>query len=354
MASSTQPPTPRHGSAGGIRRILVIETAYVGDVVFVEPLVRSLKAGYPRASLSLLVAPRGRGVAETLAGVDRVLVFDKHGSDGGIQGLRRMGKRLRGEEFDLVVTPHTSLRSAILALLSGSPVRAGFARWFSSWSFTHRTRLNGALPFELRPSTLAEALEGVEVCRDRPRLEVPPEGRDYRQRLFTGYRVYPGGDKLVGLVPGSVWPTKRWPAARFAELAGELARRGWRIVVLGGPGEEPLAARLREGVGAEVLDTTGNTIKEAMGVISACRVVVGGDSGLVHIARALGTPTVIIFGPTDERRHALDAGTAVVALDLPCRPCGPHGQARCPEDHHRCMEELPGARVLAALTTLDS
>jgi heptosyltransferase II len=176
-----------------------------------------------------------------------------------------------------------------------------------------------------------------------PRLTLPPEARARAAALLPG-------EGWVGLVPGAAWATKRWPPARFGELALALASRGRRVALLGGPMDSESLQAVHRAAGAAV---QADLSAEALAVVAAaterCEAVVGGDSGLMHVASALGTRAVVLFGPTSARRWAPLAGGAAVSLGLACSPCSNHGSARCPLGHHDCLERLPVERVLEAL-----
>src|SRR5207248_6337572 len=152
---------------------------------------------------------------------------------------------------------------------------------------------------------------------------------------------------LAGLCIGSEWETKIWPAQHFADLADRLAERGLLPVLLGGPRDTVLAEAVQARAGARCLDTTGNAVGEALAILSRSTVVVGGDTGLVHAARALGAPTVLLFGPTSAAAHEIGARQRAVSLALECSPCSAHGQRHCPLGHHRCMRDLTADAVLA-------
>ena len=145
----------------------------------------------------------------------------------------------------------------------------------------------------------------------------------------------------MGIVPGAEWATKRWGEGKYAELAGRLAREGRPWWCLGGPGERDLARRIAAGCGVPLLDTTGNSIAEALALLARCDLVVGGDTGLVHCARALGRPALLIFGPTDPARHLFLADERSVRIELDCsRRAMITVPERCPLGHHRCMTDL--------------
>jgi heptosyltransferase-2 len=152
-------------------------------------------------------------------------------------------------------------------------------------------------------------------------------------------------ERLVGVAPGSVWGTKRWPY--YPELAGELARDA-RIVVIGSAADAPLAQAITGAV-PEALDATGRlSLLASAELIGRCGVLVTNDSAPLHLASAMGTPTVAIFGPTvpEFGFGPLAPRASVVGHEsLPCRPCDRHGPQRCPLGHHRCMRELSPSMV---------
>jgi ADP-heptose:LPS heptosyltransferase len=133
----------------------------------------------------------------------------------------------------------------------------------------------------------------------------------------------------------------------MAALARLLEARGLRPVLLGGPREKALAAQI-----PGCIDTTGNPVGEALAIISMSALCIGGDTGLVHAARALGVPTVALFGPTDPGAHDFGPRQSAVSLRLSCSPCTSHGSRRCPLGHHRCMRDLDEQRVLSACETV--
>jgi heptosyltransferase-2 len=194
----------------------------------------------------------------------------------------------------------------------------------------------------------ALALQQGEALPTRwplPELRVPPtEIAAWRQaQSFAGSRR-----TNIALAPGAVGPSKRWPVLAYAELARRLAAAGHRVWVVGGPGERPLAAEIAAAAPDAVFDLCGPDLRNAVLALAAATVAVSNDSGLLHVAAALGTPAVGIFGPTSPFHWApLNpiAATIETKSALPCRPCH---QPVCRVAHHRCMHDIAAEDVLAA------
>lgn len=315
-------------------RFLLVHPAFLGDTVFLGPAVRALKSRWPGSEVGIVVSPRGEAVARGLPGVDEVFVFDKRRADAGLRGILRLGGRLRAFAPDVALVSHPSARSGSVAWLSRAPRRIGYAPLCND-----RVVLDRGRPFVERSLALV-ARAGAPAGDRRLALDPPPGLAGYADEVLRG-----GRRPVVGIVPGAEWATKRWGEDRYAELANRLAGGGATLLLLGGPDEREMARAIVARCGSSAIDTTGNSIPEAIALLSRCDLVVGGDTGLVHCARALGRPTVLLFGPTDPARHVLADRERVVRVDIACAPCHDHGPVRCPLGHHRCMTELSVAEV---------
>jgi len=345
------PPAPTIAAPDGrTPRVAILQTAFVGDVVFASPLVEALKTRNPAAHVALVVRPAQAEVAACIPGVDEVVAFDKRGADRGLLGLWRTARRLRGR-FDILLSLHRSSRSGLLAFFSGIPLRVGFRR--GPW----RLAYHRAEPWdEAQPAHLLQylrLLETIGVVAPTARLRLrPPDDRLRRIEAFRiRHRNLPDGP-WVGLCIGSVWLTKRWPAVYFSSLAGMLRQRGLQPVLLGGPDERGIEAEIRSTGPAEIASDVGGSLSDAAALLSNCSAAVGGDTGLAHMARALDVPTVMLFGPTDPRAHLFDRRTRVLTARVKCRPCSRHGPRRCPERHHDCMRLISPQEVAEALLQL--
>lgn len=328
------------GAAG---RSVIIDPAFIGDNVFDGVLARALKVRDPDAHVGLVVRHPLDAVARYMPHVDAIHVYDKRGRDAGWRGLSRMASELRSARYDRAYVVHPSVRSVWLAHRAGIAERRGFARgWIARWSLTHRTG------YPHHETFTQERLRLLDAARTWPSSLTSLRGV-----LQARASAAPAGVRL-GLVVGSEVATKRWPVERAAELIAKNQRSGWVWVLIGSPRERPLSEALLARLGGAdgVDDRVGEGLDALVPRIAGLDLVVGGDTGPVFIARALGVPTVGLFGPTPEARHQVGPHDRVITASVPCRPCSPHGPRRCPKRHHRCLRGLEGEQVLRVTRAL--
>jgi len=325
--------------------LLVVQTSFLGDVVLTTPLFAALRRRLAPRRLVVLVRPEAVPLVAGHPDVDAVLVDDKRGRDAGLLGLLGTARRLRRERFDLAVSPHRSLRTALLLAAARIPGRVGFAGRAGALLYHQR------VPRDRRRHDVERNLALVAAFGDETEaaaLHVPvaPDAAARAEALLP-----PGTGPLVGVAPGSVWPTKRWTADGFAAVVAGLAADGARCVLLGAPAEAALAEqiRARSGGGATVL--AGRTdLATLVAVIDRLALLVANDSAPMHVACARGVPVVAVFCATTP---ALGYGpwgarATVIEADLDCRPCARHGGRSCPRGTEDCMHLIPPATVLRA------
>jgi heptosyltransferase-2 len=324
---------------------LVIQTAFLGDVVLTTPLLAALAARH--GPVDVVTTPGAAPLLETHPAVRRVIPYDKRGRDRGLAGFVRLARRLAAVRYEVAYLPHRSLRTALLARLARVPRRIGFA---DGWPLLYTE----ALP---RPRDGHESDRLLGLGGGAPSGAFPPRlyPTQEDERIVAGFLERAGvrGGDFVALAPGSIWGSKRWPY--YKELASRLAQRE-PVAIVGGSedaalGEEIAAAVRRSG--GQAVDACGRlTLRQSAALIGRARVLVTNDSAPLHLASALGTPVVALFGPTIPEFGFGPIGEGNVTLavaDLACRPCSDHGPPACPLGHHRCMKELHVATVLAAI-----
>jgi heptosyltransferase-2 len=341
-----------------IKRILVIQTAFIGDVILTMPLLQVLKDFFVDAAIDIVVVPRSAEVCLTHASLNNVVAYDKRGRDRGVRGFIRMAANLRKREYDLALVPHRSLRSALLALCAGIPLRIGFAKGAGRLLFNKRIPYDDSLHEIERNLSLLRAIGIAPPGRELPQIVPGSEAEAEVDGLMTG-TGWRRKQAMVAVAPGTVWNTKRWLKERFAELAGMFAEEGFRVVLVGGPEDEELCEQIRRASGSDMVVSAAGKLSllGSAELIRRCDLVVSNDSAPLHLSVGVGTPVVAIFGATVPEFGFAPYGPhdAVVEVrGLSCRPCSIHGGAECPIGTFDCMKGISAERVYAkAMTVLE-
>jgi len=322
----------------------VIQTAFLGDVVLTTPLLEALARRH--GPVDVVTTPAAAPLVETHPAVRRVIVYDKRRADRGLSGLVRLAGTLRAGGYAIAYLPHRSLRTAALARLAGIPRRIGFHDGWPSLYTGVRRRPAGGHEID-RLLALADERPHHQTA---PSLGVTAGDHAAAERLLREARV---AAPFVAIAPGSIWGTKRWPG--YAALAERLAGRA-AVVAVGGPEDAALGGAIvaaARGAGGSAADACGRLgVREAAALIARAAVLITNDSAPLHLAAAMGTPIVAVFGPTVPDfgfgpRGPRDVVVERVGLD--CRPCSAHGPRTCPLGHHRCMRDIQVEDVLRAI-----
>jgi heptosyltransferase-2 len=330
-----------------VLRILLVRFSSIGDILLTTPLVRALRRRHPDAQLIYVTK---RAMAPLVADnphLSHVIALEPD------ESIARLARRLRALQPTHGLDLHGSLRSAALRLL----VRgrwSGYAKRQLARTLLVATKLDwyrGGVPVAER---YFEAARRLDVRPDGG----PPEfflGAAAQDRVvrWLGERglAGEGGAPIAALAPGAAHATKRWPISHWQALAERLREAGYRLVVLGGPDDRGAASQL-----APLAESAAGefTLQETGACLAHAKVLVSGDTGVMHMATAVATPVVALFGPTVRAFgfFPYHARATVLAQDLPCRPCSTMGTARCPLGHHRCMVDLLPVQVAAAVERL--
>jgi lipopolysaccharide heptosyltransferase II len=322
---------------------LVIQTSFLGDVVLTTPLIAHLARS---GAVDVITTPTALPLLAGNPAIRRLVPFDKRLADAGVGGLLRVAASVTPDHADSVAyLAQGSVRSGFLALRAGYRERIGFSTSAGRWLYTRRLTPAPAWHHAERLLRLARGADAVIAPHElAPSLFPSDDDRSAVDALLVSHGVR---DRLIALAPGSIWATKRWPG--FPGLARSLATHG-RIVVIGGPADRDLAQSIKADA-AGAIDATGQlSLLASAELVRRCALLVTNDSLPQHLASAMGTPTVTIFGPTVPAFGfgPLAPRSDVVGHDtLPCRPCHRHGPAVCPLGHHLCMRELGEPAVLA-------
>jgi len=318
---------------------------WIGDFVRCHTVVRLLRERFPDRPVDMLATRTVAPLTDYMPGVRKGIVFDLPRKRLALSRHRALAGLLRAEHYGNVLIMPRTWKSALAPFLAGIPCRTGFV---GEMRFGVVNDLRGgekALPRMVDRCAALALPKGATLPKNlpQPQLVVPPEALPtWRARM--GLPAH--GPPAAVLAPGAVGPSKRWPG--FGALAARLAEQGFEVWIVGGPDERALAAEIAR-TAPQIRDLTGADLRNAILALAAAAVAISSDSGLLHVAAAIGTPSIGIFGPTSPWHWApLNPLAAVIeaATDVPCRPCH---KPTCRLRHHRCMGDIPMEQVAAAV-----
>jgi ADP-heptose:LPS heptosyltransferase len=288
------------------RRILISQLRRLGDVVLTTALLNDLRRAFPATPVDFLVGDRAAPLLEHHPLIHERLIYDR-------ERPTRTWREVRRRHYDWVIDPQSSPRTAPIALLSGAPVRAGFATRVWGWTYTHRLPRAGR-PTEYVARERQRLLEmlGVPITRPRTSVSVTPEERNAGRALLEMHGII-HGEVVVGLVLSSAEQAREWPPDHFATLANALAAERMRPVALETPGDEAKVLRAMARAPA-IVRVAVPGLREFLGALTACDVLVSGNTGPAHMATAVGVARATICGPEPPAAWAPADDPSVIAL----------------------------------------
>lgn len=323
-------------SEAGATRHLIVGLNWLGDAVMSLPAVAALRTKVPQASITVLVRPNLDALWRMVPGVEVLSV-----SSNGAAGLLRAVMRVRRGGYGTAWVMPKSLRAALIARLGGVPQRVGLAGHARDWLLTRVVKL--PVPDVRHQQYEYLDLVGMTAvpAASGPWLSVPEAARGQVAAALREWN--PNGAPVIGVFPGAArGPSKRWPAERFAEVCRRLSgERPCRVVVLGAAADRHECATVTSATGETARDLSGKTSLDVLAAwLSACRVVVGNDSGGIHLAAALGIPVVAVYGLTDPvKTGPIGQGHRLIVAE------GVHASRKVARDSEAAREALRSIAV---------
>jgi heptosyltransferase-2 len=328
--------------------ILLVPYMWIGDFVRCHSVASLLRARDPNRPVDVLSTTLCAPLAEYMPGVRKAIVDDLPRKRLGLRQQHELAARLRAEGYGQALVMPRTWKSALAPMLAGIPLRTGFLGEFRIGLLNDIRLGERKLPRMIDRCGALALPKGASALTDwpQPELNVPlADALAWRARQG----LPDDGRPVVALAPGAVGPSKRWPSASYAELARALTRDGASVWVLGSPDEAAFASEIVRAAGPAARDLTSSDLRNAILALKLASACVSNDSGLEHVAAAIGTPTIGIFGPTSPWHWApLNPLAAVIetATELACRPCH---KPVCALGHHRCMRDIAPTQVLSAV-----
>jgi len=324
------------------RPILIVPYMWIGDFVRGHTVARVLRHRWPNRPVDLLTTSLCAPLVDYMPGVRAGVVCNLPRGRLALAQQRALADQLRERNYATALVLPRTWKSALAPAFAGIPERVGFVGEFrfgliNRWRWGER-----ALPRMIDKKAMLALPDGVPLPTEWP----VPQLRVSLEEIARWRQTHaPGAGTAVALGPGSVGPAKRW--TYYPEAARRLAEQGLDVWVVGGPSEKALAEEIVAAGGPRVRDMTGTDLRNGIQAMAAAGLAICNDSGLMHIAAALGTPTMGIFGPTSPYHWApLNelAATVQTKTNVPCQPCH---RPVCRMNHHRCMRDIPASDVVA-------
>lgn len=336
------------------QKILIIRLSSIGDIVLASPLIRLVRQRFPQAKIDMLVSTEFEELVSANPNLTQVILFDRK---TGLKGLWRLCKKIRKRRYDLIIDIHKKLRSFIICKTSGARQTVAYNKHSFQRFLLVKFKINRFVEIPYVANLYLKSVERFGIKDDGGGLEFHiTTSKDIgilellRQKGVS--KAYP----LIGLAPGAHWNTKRWIKERFIELANLLIqRKNATIVIFGGRDDVVLSNEIANLLLNKPLIVAGKvSLMETAALLKRCDVLVTNDTGVMHIAAAVKTPVVAIFGPTVKEfgYYPYRVTNRVISNNLPCKPCTTKGTSRCKINTFDCMRLISTDEVLGAVEEL--
>ncbi len=331
------------------KRFLVVKFGSLGDIVHCLPSVAQLRKAFPDAAIDWLIERKNKSVVE-LSGLDvKLIPIDTYQwrNSPGIGSAKEIAEfvwAISKDGYDCSIDFQGLVKSAFCAYLSAAPKRIGWERDFLKESVSRFFYTDVVKPKRIHIiDQQMELLKPLGIDPDWDTmvpLRAPDKARESLAKKLNGKSDY------IVINPGSNWKTKNWAPERYGELAGRLMSEGLPVAVTWGPGEESMVRKIVAAAGNNIAQIP-TTLEELVALCEKSRLFVGGDTGPMHFAAAVGTPVVSIFGPSSSDRNGpFRREDIVVEKRLPCRPC--YERDKCPLVHWQCIVDITVDQVYEA------
>jgi len=335
-------------------KIMIRATNWVGDAIMALPALRIVRQKFPDASICIVARPYVADIYRNQGICDELIPYDPRGTHKGLRGRDQFALALRAQKFDVALLLQNAFDAAWLAWRAQIPQRIGYARDGRSLLLTKAIPVPklGEIPahekfYYLELLRRAGWLDSLPEL-DHIALQVPEAQKRTAEDVLLAAGSRPSTLRLAIGAGASYGSAKCWPPDRFADVANRfLCERDADIILFGTPGELPVSTAIVAGMTRKPVDLTGKTaIADLPALLSQCHLFLGNDSGAMHVAAAVGLPTIAVFGPTDpEGTSPVTTRFSIVQQKPYCSPCF---LKRCPTDH-RCMKAVTPEMVLSSV-----
>ncbi|MDO8579872.1 MAG: lipopolysaccharide heptosyltransferase II [Candidatus Omnitrophota bacterium] len=336
-----------------MKKILVVNMNWIGDVIFSSPIFPALQQAYPQAFIACMAVPRVQSVVESIPGVDEVIIFDEQGKHKGVMGKIKLVMELRSRHFDIAFLLHRSITRALLVFFAGIPQRVGYVTKNRAVLLTHIVKPQARTIHRSDEYLRVVESFGVPVVDRSTRLVVREETKRAVDVILEKEGIG-GQEKITVVHVGANWELKRWPAENFTRLIKTLMEQGVNVVIPGTPEDIPLIQRVIATLNNKPVVLAGKiNLKHLMALMQRAQFVVSSDSGPLHLAQAVGANVIGLYGPTRPETTGLRGWGQGMILH---KEVGCNAQScyylQCPDNI--CMQAVSVPEVLDAVRQIQS
>jgi len=334
------------------KRILLIRTDRIGDVALSTPAIKAAYEAYLNSFIAFAVQPYAKDIVEGNPYLDEIIIFDKEKTHKGIWGMLKFAQTLKEKKFDITIILHPTNRVHIATFLAGISERVGYNKkmgFLLTKKIPHTKQFGRKHELEYTLDVLRAG--GIEPKDNKPFIPIGEEAESRIEELLSSKGVA-GDDLIVAIHPGASCPSKRWDAAKFAGLADKIVENfNTKVIIIAGPEDVILGNKVNSLVRHNAVNLSGVlSVKELAFLLKRCVLFISNDSGPVHIAVAVGTPVISIFGRNEKglspvRWRPLGKDDIVIHKDVGCQKCLAHD---C-KINFKCLKAIEVNEVLEAV-----
>lgn len=336
-----------------MEKILVIQTAFIGDAILTLPMLEKLKEKFPSNDIDVLCIPSIHEIFSASPFVSEVLVMDKKSAHRSIFKLYKFTAEIRKRNYIKIFSPHRSFRTSFINMQSG--VRDTYG--FSSSSLFHVYK--NVVEYKTNIHEVQRNLDliGYEYSSESWRIIPQVKTDELSQRKVAQFISSNNiGDKLIGIAPGSIWATKKYPEQNFKEIIRHFINRSYKVLIIGSEADTELCERLSVGYNGEVFSTAGLfSIIESIELLKRVKLLLTNDSAPTHFGMCADVPVITIYCSTipEFGFYPYNKKSSYISFnDLSCKPCGIHGYEKCPISNFDCGYKLDPKIIISKMEEL--
>jgi lipopolysaccharide heptosyltransferase II len=333
-----------------MNKILIIQTAFIGDAVLTLPMIQKLKEIFVNAELHLLCIPSTSEIFSASPYVKKVLVYDKRDRDKSLLSLFRLILKVRSEKYSRIYSPHRSFRTSLIVKFSGVKLTFGFDNSSLRNAYKYLVCYEKSKHEVQRNLDLIGFSYNSENWKIKPELNFIENSPAPLEKLFVNCRVK---SKYIVVAPGSMWNTKKYPAEFYLSIIKYLVSRKYFILLMGGEKDQTLCQELASGFIDEVKSVAGKfSLIESVSILSGAEILISNDSAPTHLGMCADIPVLTIYCSTvpDFGFYPYNSTSSYISYnDLECKPCGIHGHDKCPVNTFDCAHKLKPDMVISKI-----